>query len=235
MDNILLIIILILVFINLYNLTINTMDAFSNNIIDEIDAFIYINLEDKEDRKKELLHEFDKLEIPKNKIRKVSGVRIAKNGHKGCIQSHILALQMAKLNNWKNVAIFEDDARLKVLPEVFKDMVKKAMSHKWDIIVLHGANQQEKEKIDDDLYYLKQSTQSTGYIIKSSYYDKLINLFTHCNDMMSKDGWEIPGSWEGHALDQQWIKLQKVDNWIGFKNNLLEQEGASSINGEQKE
>jgi GR25 family glycosyltransferase involved in LPS biosynthesis len=189
MENILLIIIIVLVILNLYYLTKKTLDAFSNNMIDDIDAFIYINLEDREDRKKEILQQFEKLEIPKNKIRKVSGVRIAKNGHKGCIQSHILALQMAKLNNWKTVAIFEDDARLKVSPEVFKEMVNKAMSNKWDIIVLHGANQQEKEKIDDDLYYLKQSTQSTGYIIKSSYYDKLINLFTHCNDMMSKDGW----------------------------------------------
>ena len=228
-------IIILLIFFNLYFLTQNTIDCFENSI-DNIDAFIYINLEDRTDRKQELLNEFEKLNIPKNKIRKISGVRIPKNGHKGCMQSHILALQMAKLNKWDTVAIFEDDARLNVEPSVFKTMIEKALGiNKWDMIILHGANQTEKENIDKNLYYLKHSTQSTGYIIKSSYFDKLLNLFIHCNDMMSKDSWEIPGSWEGHALDQMWNKLVEKDNWIGFKTNLLKQEGDSSINGEQKE
>ncbi len=228
-------ILIVLLALNLFFMSQNTLDNFENTIND-IDAFIYINLEEKEDRKKLLLAEFDKLGIPKNKIRKVSGVRIAKNGHKGCMQSHILALQMAKLNKWDTVAIFEDDARLNVEPDIFISMVNKAMANnKWDMIILHGANQQEKESIDKDLYYLKHSTQSTGYIIKSLYYDKLLNLFIHCNDMMSKDSWEIPGAWEGHALDQMWNKLVEKDNWIGFKTNLLKQEGESSINGDQKE
>jgi hypothetical protein len=104
-------IIILLLLFNLYFITQNTLDSFENSF-DNIDAFIYINLEDKIDRKKEILAEFDKLNIPKNKIRKISGIRIPKNGHKGCIQSHILALQMAKLNNWNTVAIFEDDSRL---------------------------------------------------------------------------------------------------------------------------
>ncbi len=235
MNRIVVSIIILLVLLNLYFISQNTLDNFENTF-DDIDAVIYINLEDREDRKKLLLAEFDKLGIPNNKIRKISGVRIAKNGHKGCIQSHILALQMAKLNKWDRVAIFEDDARLNVEPAIFINMVNKAIvNKKWDMIILHGANQQEKESIDKDIYYLKHSTQSTGYIIKSSYYDKLLNLFIHCNDMMSKDSWEIPGSWEGHALDQMWNKLIEKDNWIGFKTNLLKQEGESSINGEQKE
>jgi hypothetical protein len=228
-------IIILLILFNLYFISQNTISNFENTF-DDLDAFIYINLEEKEDRKKLLLAEFDKLGVPNNKIRKISGVRIAKNGHKGCMQSHILALQMAKLNKWDRVAIFEDDARLNVEPAIFVTMVNKAISNnKWDMIILHGANQEEKESIDKDIYYLKHSTQSTGYIIKSSYYDKLLNLFIHCNDMMSKDNWEIPGSWEGHALDQMWNKLVEKDNWIGFKTNLLKQEGESSINGDQKE
>jgi GR25 family glycosyltransferase involved in LPS biosynthesis len=228
-------IIILLILFNLYFISQNTISNFENTF-DDLDAFIYINLEEKEDRKKLLLAEFNKLGVPNNKIRKISGVRIAKNGHKGCMQSHILALQMAKLNKWDRVAIFEDDARLNVEPAIFVNMVNKAISNnKWDMIILHGANQEEKESIDKDIYYLKHSTQSTGYIIKSSYYDKLLNLFIHCNDMMSKDGWEIPGSWEGHALDQMWNKLVEKDNWIGFKTNLLKQEGESSINGDQKE
>lgn len=232
MKYILLIIVVIVLILNFYFISRTVYNSFSNTY-DSIDAFIYINLENRDDRKKLLLDEFKKLDIPEDKIRKISGVRIPKNGHKGCIQSHILALQMAKLNNWNKVMILEDDAELNVEPNIFKDMIKKAMEQsKWDIIILHGANQEKKEngeiKDEPELHYLKHSTQSTGYIIKNTYYDKLLNLFIHCNDMMSKDNWEVPGSWEGHALDQQWNKLVKKDNWMGFKNNLLKQRSISS-------
>ena len=230
--NILAIIVIILLIINLYY-SINAFIENFTNEYDNIDAFIYINLENREDRKILLLDEFKKLDIPEDKIRKISGVSIPKNGHKGCIQSHILALQMAKMNNWKTVAIFEDDAELTVEAEVFKKMIQEAIDvDKWDVIILHGANQSIKEngaiEGHPELHYLKHSTQSTGYIIKDTYYDKLLNLFTQCNDMMSKDNWESPGSWEGHALDQQWNKLIEKDNWIGFKKNLLKQRNISS-------
>lgn len=229
---ILAIIIIILLLIILY-FSINVFIENFTNIYDNIDAFIYINLENREDRKKDILSEFKKLNVPEEKIRKISGVSIPKNGHKGCIQSHILALQMAKMNKWKNIAIFEDDAELTGNIDTFKKMVKDATSiDKWDVIILHGANQSIKENIaiegHPELHYLKHSTQSTGYIIKDTYYDKLLNLFMHCNDMMSKDNWETPGSWESYALDQQWNKLIEKDNWIGFKNNLLKQRNISS-------
>jgi hypothetical protein len=197
---------------------------------DKIDAYIYINLENREDRKKLLLDEFKKLDIPEDKIRKISGVRIPKNGNKGCVQSHILALQMAKMNKWKNVAIFEDDTEITVDVDTFKNMITDAMSvNNWDVIILHGANQSVKGEIENhpELHYLKHSTQSTAYIIKDTYYDKLLNLFIHCNDMMSKDHWDSKGH-EAYALDQQWNKLVEKDNWIGFKKNLLKQRNISS-------
>ena len=227
---IILIVVLLLIISLYYSITI-FMEKFTNEL-DNIDAFIYINLENREDRKKLLLDEFKKLDISEEKIRKISGVRIHKNGHKGCVQSHILALQMAKMNKWKTVAIFEDDAELVVEPNVFKKMVDEAMSvDKWDVIILHGANQSVKENGDikdhPDLHYLKHSTQSTGYIIKEAYYDTLLNLFIQCNDNMNKDNWEKTG-WEPNALDQQWNKLIEKDNWIGFKKNLLKQRAIKS-------
>jgi hypothetical protein len=233
MNYILLIIIVILILVNIYFSITIFIENFSDNY-DNIDAFIYINLEDREDRKTQILEEFTKLEIPKNKIRKVSGVRIPKNGHKGCIQSHILALQMAKMNNFKSVAIFEDDAELIVEPSIFRTMIDKAIqSDKWDVIMISGCNKEKREDIDKDMYYLKHATCGTSYIIKDTYYDKLLNLFIHCNDMMSSDKWESNG-WEGHALDQQWNKLIERDNWISFTNDLMKQRGSSSsINGEQ--
>ncbi len=229
-----LILVILLIILYMVFFTRVLIDNF-NQWQDKIEAYIYINLEDREDRKKEILSEFEKIDIPKNKIRKVAGVRIPKNGHKGCIQSHILALQMAKMNKWKTVAIFEDDATLDVESSIFTKMINKALDNsKWDVIMISGCNKEKREDIDEDIYYLKHATCGTSYIIKDTYYDTLLNLFIHCNDMMSSDKWEQDG-WEGHALDQQWNKLIKHDNWISFKNDLMIQRGShSSINGEQK-
>ena len=57
--------------------------------INQLDAIIYINLENRIDRKDLLLKELEKLNVDMSKVHKVSGIAIPKNGHKGCVQSHI--------------------------------------------------------------------------------------------------------------------------------------------------
>ena len=201
--------------------------------MNDIDAYIYINLENRQDRKNLLLNEFKKLNIPENKIHKISGVSKPKNGHKGCVMSHILALELAKLNKWKMVAIFEDDMELNVSIDEYNRLLNKALQNdKWDMILLHGSYQEMKTPIDNDIYYLKHSTQSTGYIIKSDYYDTLLDLFKNCNNNMVDDKWgDMEHRMEPYALDQQWNKLIKKDNIIGFKTNLIKQRNIeSSIN-----
>jgi GR25 family glycosyltransferase involved in LPS biosynthesis len=232
-------VILILVVIYIYvvsNKNINHQELFDptsnvSSIPNEIDAFIYINLDNREDRKKLILEEFKKLNIPEEKIHRIAAVRKPKNGHKGCVQSHILALKLAKLNNWNKIAIFEDDMELNVTPEEFYKKINKALKYnKWDMLVLHGSYQEMKEDIDSDMYYLKNSTQSTGYVIKHNYIDTLMNAFMKCNNHMSDDKWGN-GKHEPYALDQQWNELIRKDKWIGFKPNLITQRNsASSIN-----
>jgi hypothetical protein len=229
-------IILIILFIIMYfrsnNLKSFLCENFSYNMND-IDAYIYINLENRKDRKDLLLNEFKKVSIPENKIHKISGVSKPKNGHKGCVMSHILALELAKLNKWKMVAIFEDDMELNVSVNEYNRLLNKALQHdKWDMILLHGSYQEIKEPIDNDIYYLKHSTQSTGYIIKSNYYDTLLDLFKNCNNNMVDEKWgDMEHRMEPYALDQQWNKLIKKDNIIGFKTNLIKQRNiTSSIN-----
>lgn len=218
---ILIAIICLLLFTGIYAYNIATFAQ--ETLFDSIPGVVYINLENREDRKKLILEEFNKLGIPLDKIYRLAGIPIPKNGHKGCVQSHILALQIAKLNQWKYVAIFEDDAELTIQPSEFKEKVSKAMAlDKWDVILLHGAYQEVKEKINDTMYYAKHSTCATGYIIKEDYYDTLLELFKDCNIKMDRDHWEKDG-WESNALDQRWNELIERDNWVAFNNNLIQQ------------
>jgi len=116
------------------------------NGINRVDAIIYINLENRGDRKDVLMKELEKLNANMSKVHKVSGVYIPKNGHKGCIQSHILALNMIKLNKWKRTLILEDDAELDVSPTTFNDLFNKTLDTldskypEWDVVMLASAN-----------------------------------------------------------------------------------------------
>ena len=219
---IIILIIIIFLFIVFYNFNYNSNENFINTDR-QIDAVIYINLENRTDRKELLLKEFEKINL--NNIYRIAAVPIPKNGHKGCCQSHILALELAKLNKWDTVAIFEDDFELNVMPDEYHRLINKAINYpKWDVIVLHGSNQEKKADIDVDMYYLKHSTQSTAYIIKKEYYDTLLELLKNCNSNMNPNHWsDEKNRWETYALDQQWNKLIEKDNWIGFTTNIGKQ------------
>ena len=87
---------------------------------ENIDGCVYINLENRKDRKKLLVKELQKMKIPIRKIHKVAGIYMPKNGHKGCTQSHILALTIAKMNKWQYALILEDDAKLTISSDNFQ-------------------------------------------------------------------------------------------------------------------
>lgn len=115
--------------------------------INQLDAIIYINLENRADRKDLLLKELEALGTNMSKVHKVSGIYMPKNGHKGCIQSHILALNMIKLNapRWRRVLILEDDAELTEAPDTFNEILGKALSRldeidpDWNVLMLATA------------------------------------------------------------------------------------------------
>lgn len=126
--------------------------------INRIDAIIYINLENRADRKDLLMKELEKLNTDMSKVHKVSGIYMPKNGHKGCIQSHILALNMIKLNNWERVLILEDDAELDMKPEVINNLLTKTIEEldnkhpEWNVIMLATANKVlDKSKKNNEL------------------------------------------------------------------------------------
>ena len=214
--------------------------------INRLDAIIYINLENRGDRKDLLMKELEKLNTNMGKVHKVSGVFIPKNGHKGCIQSHILALNMIKLNKWKRVLILEDDAELDMSPEAFNDLLNKTIDtldskySNWDVIMLATANKIIDDKIDDmsinvvsldgsikeplplKIQKLKNATTSSAYIVKDTYVDNIINLFNNCNDNMEHSKLSGQG-YEYWALDQKWAELQIKDNWFVLEKDPIKQ------------
>ena len=202
------------------------------SFVDTIDKFVYINLDKREDRKTEILRELELLTIPAEKIQRVAGVYIPKNGHKGCIQSHILAIKLAQMNNWSNVAIFEDDAQMVATPTKTITAINDAIAElpsDWDVLMLATANKKETNLSEKKhINKLNASTTSSAYIANSKYYDKLIKLFEYSNVMMVPDKWGKDNGHEPYALDQKWMELQDQDNWFCAKKDLFKQRDSKS-------
>jgi len=185
---------------------------------------VYINLENREDRKTSILNVLNTLQIPNEKIHKISGIYIPKNGHKGCIQGHILALQIAKMNKWDKVLILEDDAiingNVNEVPSKLKKVNDFVTNNKWDVFMLSGSFKQTTETDHDGIIRVTNSAGGMGYIVNESYYDTLLDLFIKCNENMLAHKWEKDG-WESYALDQQWKPLQQKDQWFSLKDDLI--------------
>ena len=238
-------ILILIIILTIYIIISKQFDMFKNNWNNKIDGIVYINLEKREDRKKLILEELNKIEVDMDKVNKVSGIYTPKNGHKGCVQSHIFALNMAKMNKWKQVLIFEDDMELNVLPDEFNDKIDMALNYftnnnnvalqqsdskshiKWDVLML-ATGWTEKINSENEVVRIKSATTGSGYIVNNNYYDTLLTLFNDCNEHMTKDKWGGGPDWEPYALDQQWAKLQATDNWYGFKNDIVKQRNISS-------
>ena len=127
-----------------------------------------------------------------------------------------------KLNN-SNLIKFKNETKLfSAYPQrkvfsIYFDTIEKTTD--WDVFILsgHGESENYNQLIDKSL-----GIQTTGwYIVKQHYYDKLINVFSESvNNMerLNNEGKDI--EYETWAIDQNWKKLQRKDNWLKFKDNL---------------
>ena len=262
-NNIEYIVFFVLIIILIVLVSKRTFDNFftEQHGINRLDAIIYINLENRTDRKDLLLKELEALNTNMEKVHKVSGVFIPKNGHKGCIQSHILALNMIKLNKWQRVLILEDDATLTVSPESANNIINKTLDYldsndniNWNVVMLATAYkvlnntstnynttlQIDKPETPDTptipqttgntdlnpstikLEKILSATTSSAYIVKGSYVNTILNLFKKSNYNM--DHTKLSGNnFEPYALDQQWVSLQKSDNWYALSPDIITQ------------
>lgn len=205
------------------------------NGLNKCDGILYINLENRTDRKELFLTEIKKINVDESKLHKVAGVYIPKNGHKGCIQSHILALHVARMNNWDTTCIIEDDMELSVSPDEFNNTVNNIFNEinekqvKWDVILLAYENETHTGN-DTYSHFVKINNATTGtfYIVNKQYIPKLLLLFEHCQSMMTYDKWGTDNTHEPYALDQKWNELLQHDNWFSSKTKLAKQRDIKS-------
>jgi len=185
-----------------------------------VEKVVYINLDDRKDRKREIEQELSV--FPKEKTVRLSAKTDTRNGHYGCSKSHIAALEMAIHHNWKNVLIMEDDATWSNYEKGYS-LLEKLASKPYDVITLGNI----RTDYDPNTYKLKEGQTTTAYLVSQHYYPTLLKNF--------KDGFAMLESTRDEAkycLDQYWKVLQKTDNWFVVHPSLcIQRKGISSICG----
>jgi GR25 family glycosyltransferase involved in LPS biosynthesis len=175
--------------------------------ISDIKHALYINLAARVDRKQHVENQMKLIGIP---IERFNAIKLP-DGALGCSMSHLKCLQMAKEKGWDHVLICEDDIKF-TNPGLFIAQLNKflTLQKKWDVVLLAGNNMPPYKTIEDYCVQVSRCQTTTGYLVKSDYYDTLINNIKTGMNMLvrNKDKHKI------YAVDKYWFLLQDKDLWF---------------------
>jgi GR25 family glycosyltransferase involved in LPS biosynthesis len=181
----------------------------NNNImnnIEDIKYSFYINLESRRDRKVHVEDELRKIGIVPQRF---NAIRL-QNGALGCSMSHLRCLETAKNNNWDHILIVEDDIKF-MDPQLFQKQLNAFLSNHtdFDVLLIAGNNIPPYTIIDNTCVKVTKCQTTTGYLVKSHYYDRLISNIKAGINMLIRE----PEKHVLYAIDKYWFQLQERDSW----------------------
>jgi GR25 family glycosyltransferase involved in LPS biosynthesis len=180
-----------------------------NNIIkcaNDITNIYYINLDKRTDRKYHTEKQLKLLNWNGNRFPAIQH----SFGALGCSLSHLALLKYAKEKNLTHILIMEDDVTF-LEPSVFLNSLNKFLeTHKdFDVLLLAGNNKGNYKRIDDHCIKVSHCQTTTAYLVKSNYYDTLINNYENGINLLQL----YPNKLNQYAIDQYWCTLQIEDKW----------------------
>lgn len=186
-------------------------------IIEDILKYnLYINLEHRKDRKEQVEKELKNFGIKSPK--RLNAIK-NKKGALGCCRSHIKALNTAIEKDYPHILIFEDDVMFLTPKDTYDKLDRVLKSNlNWDVIILGGYNKRPHKNINEDVVRVNNCQCANAYLLKKEYYKTLLENFKESEENLNKNKKE-----NIYAIDQNWKKLQKKDNWYLLKNSKVVQ------------
>jgi GR25 family glycosyltransferase involved in LPS biosynthesis len=169
----------------------------------------FINLASRPDRLQHVQQELKKMNIEAERI---NAIKMAE-GAIGCTLSHIRCLELAKERQYPHVFIVEDDITF-LQPELLCENLKKFEENEelqcWDVLIIGGNNCPPFIEVTDYCIRAFNNQTTTGYIVKSHYYDTLITNFKESAQKLMRN----PSNKREYALDIYWKQLQQTGCWL---------------------
>lgn len=185
----------------------------------------YINLDKREDRRKEFEEEFGS----HFDMRRISGVVTEKTGWLGCTHAHINALTAALYESEDPYAcIMEDDAILVRGMEDVKSAFGAGVSRGFDVLMLNVLYEKFVGGKGDDaeeggIKRLAFANSTAAYVVRRSYLPTLIEGFRTA----LVEGRKTHDR-EAYALDMWMNCLVKRDTWLTALPNPIHQRDSFS-------
>jgi hypothetical protein len=203
----------------------------SNNF-EYIDVIYYINLDNRPDRKKEILENMQKAKIPVELLERIPAVYKPKQGDLGCSLSHIFTIQKFLDSPHNTCIVLEDDFDF-IDPESveFRLNIFIGSGVDYDICLLAGNTYDQKfDDVNFEVSKVNNVATTSGYLLTKRYAKKLLNNFKEGVALLEKsyqDG--IADKYnQPYAIDQYWKKLQTDDKWYVFEPKLGHQRNSAS-------
>jgi glycosyl transferase family 25 len=186
-------------------------------ISDFVDKIIYINLDRRPDRRREIEQELNNFDLSYERF---TAIDYPGFGIYGCGMSHLNVLKLAKERQYKNVLIFEDDFKFIVSKNEFDETINSLFreptdnqdnqTNMFDVCMFsYIIEKQEPNNNFTNFNRAISATTASGYLVQSHYYDTLIDLYSHYIPLLleTREHWN-------YANDQIWKKLQIKDKWL---------------------
>lgn len=182
---------------------------------------VFINLEKRPDRR----HQFESQTLP-FRVDRFQAVENATNGHLGCAQSHIKALQQLACQNGQPgladqavkldaVCIFEDDFQATASPDEMTRVLQKFLSDfygRWDVLVMsastYGLKSTPPENGNGKVHRLHSAQTTAAYLVHPDYIPTLVTCFQQSVDALARG--QPPRE---AAIDQMWKSLMTRDRF----------------------
>jgi GR25 family glycosyltransferase involved in LPS biosynthesis len=200
---------------------------------ERIHHIFYINLKRRYDRRVEIETELNQMKLPYERFNAIENV----HGFIGCSHSHLAVLKLAKERGYPNVLILEDDFTFLISKEDFERRLNTFLDRvpNYDVFML-SYNLRESQDIPasepdtDTDFVLKRvlyAQTASGYLVSSSYYDKLIELYEWAFPLLE----QTHQHWN-YMNDVVWKTLQEKDGWYCMEPRIGKQrESYSDLGG----
>ena len=201
--------------------------------LNHFDAIVYINLDHRVDRREELLEELKSAGVDENRLFRIKGVYEPCLGHRGCLHSHIKALEFAKERGFENVLILEDDCFFKRDPRGADEVIRYLLDnlYQWDVLLLGTCVRAHHLTPWEGIYRVLWSSSAQAYAVDNHYYDTLLNYYKSLHAEMEGNIFTA----KRLQFDFKWHELMVDDRWYCSDIILQQRPSYSDIDNGWKE
>jgi len=201
-----------------------------------VDVIYYINLDSREDRKTEFLEEMRRMQVPDEKVVRISAVSKPGQGDWGCSLSHLFTMEQFIDSNIENCIVFEDNfvftQELENVNAEFREVFDNSIN--YDVVML-SANEVETNPTEHQYLKKVNDAQTTSGYMVTKYFAPILMQNYRDGAKLIEQSYKIGKSdaLQGpFCIDQYWKRLQPQSNWYVFSPKLgVQRESHSDIQG----